>query len=49
MVGPEGTEIFDLDNTTSIKVFDLDNARSMEKALSGKELHQELLLLTRKY
>ena len=38
MVGAEGT-----------KIFDFDNPRLLEKALSGKELHQKLLLLTKKY
>ena len=38
MVGAEGT-----------KIFDSDNPRCLEKALSGKELHQKLLLLTKKY
>ena len=38
MVGAEGTKIFDFDNPTSL-----------EKALPGKELHQKLLLLTKKY
>ena len=38
MVGAEG-----------MKFFDFDNPRSLEKALSGKELHQESLLLTEKY
>ena len=36
MVGNEGTKIFDFDNPTSL-----------EKALSGKELHWKLLLLTK--
>ena len=31
------------------KIFDFDNPRSLEKALSGTELHQKLLLLTKKY
>ena len=31
------------------KIFDFDNPRSLEKALSGKELHRKLLLLTKKY
>ena len=35
-MGAEGTEIFDF-----------DNPRSLEKALSGKELHRKLLLLLR--
>ena len=38
MVGAEGTEIFDF-----------DNSRSLEKALSGKKLHRKLLLLTKKH
>ena len=38
MVGAEG-----------MKIFDFDNPRLLEKALSGKELHQKLLLLTKKY
>ena len=41
MVGPKGTKLID-------KV-DSDNPRSLEKALSGTELHQKLLLLTKKY
>ena len=32
-----------------MKIFDFDNPRSLEKALSGTELHQKLLLLTKKY
>ena len=31
------------------KFFDFDNPRSLEKALSGKELHRKLLLLTKKF
>ena len=31
------------------KFFDFDDLRSLEKALSGTELHQKLLLLTKKY
>ena len=38
MVEVEGTNIFDF-----------DNPRSLEKALPGKELHRQLLLLTKKY
>ena len=38
MVGAEGT-----------KIFDFDNPRSLEKTLLGKELHEKLLLLTKKY
>ena len=38
MVGAEGT-----------KFFDFDNPRLLEKAFSGTELHQKLLLLTEKY
>ena len=38
MVWAEGTKIFDFDNPTLL-----------EKALPGKELHQKLLLLTKKY
>ena len=30
-----------------MKMFDFDNSRSLEKALSGKELNQKLLLLTK--
>ena len=37
MVGTEGT-----------KIFDFDNSRSLEKGLSGNELHRKLLLLTKK-
>ena len=32
-----------------MKIFDSDNPRSLEKALSGKELNQKLLVLTKKY
>ena len=32
-----------------MKIFDFDNSRLLEKVLSGKELHQKLLLLTKKY
>ena len=32
-----------------MKIFDFDNPRSLEKALSGKELHRKLLLLKKKY
>ena len=38
LVGAEGTNILDF-----------DNPRSLEKVLSGKELHRKLLLLTKKY
>ena len=38
MVGTEGT-----------KIFDFDDPGLLEKALLGKELHQKLVLLTRKY
>ena len=38
MVGTEGT-----------RMFDFDNPRSLEKALSGKELHRKLLLVAEKY
>ena len=38
MVGAEGT-----------KIFYFHNPRSLQKALSGKELHQKSLLLTEKY
>ena len=38
MVGAKGT-----------KMFDFDNPRLLEKALSVTELHQKLLLLTKKY
>ena len=31
------------------KFSDFDNPRSLEKALSGKELHRKLLLPTKKY
>ena len=31
------------------KIFNFDNPRLLEKALSGKELHRKLLLLTKKY
>ena len=31
------------------KIFDFDNPRSLEEALSGTELHQKLLLRTKKY
>ena len=31
------------------KIFDFANPRSLEKALSGEELHWKLLLLTKKY
>ena len=31
------------------KIFDFDNSRSLEKALSGTELHRKLLVLTKKY
>ena len=31
------------------KIFNFDNPRLLEKALLGKELHQKLLLLTKKY
>ena len=32
--------------TEGTKSFDFDNPRSLEKGLSGKELHRKLLLLT---
>ena len=38
MVGAEGT-----------KIFDIDEPRLLEEALLGKELHQKLLPLTKKY
>ena len=38
MMGAEGT-----------KMFYFDNPRSLEKALSGTELHRKSLLLTKKY
>ena len=31
------------------KIFDFDNPKLLEKALSGKELHRKLLVLTKKY
>ena len=31
------------------KNFDFDNPRSLEKTLSGKELHRKLLLIIKKY
>ena len=35
--------------TVNSKIFDFDNPRSLEKAISGKELHRKLLLLTKNY